>query len=84
MKGSHIVASKSTFYSDKNSSRLLTHDSGMLPALNDLHAQKNSEPSERIRRLIPFMTFYIPTTNADYVPYGPILNHMVINVMGYI
>lgn len=84
--GSHIiiVASKSTFYSDKNSSRLLTTDNGMLPALNSQNVQKNTEPSERTRRLIPFMTFYIPTTNADYVPYGPILNHMVMKLIGYL
>lgn len=74
-----IVASKSTFFNDKNSSRL--SDNGMLPPFNKGNVQINNEPMERYRRLIPFMALYIPTTNADFLPYGPITKHMVIKLI---
>lgn len=69
-----IVASMSVFHSDKNSSQLTKPDHG-LPIRR--YAQQHLEPLERTRRLIPYMTFYIPTTNGDYLPYGPITKQMV-------
>lgn len=65
----------SSFHNNKNSSQLSTPDNGM-PMRR--YAQRNLEPLERTRRLIPYMTFYIPTSNDHYLPYGPITKQMVI------
>lgn len=74
------VDSKSTsFFINKNSSR--SSDDGILPPFNNQNIRINNEPLDRFRRLIPFMAFYVPTTNADYLNYGPITNQMVTNLM---
>lgn len=61
----------SSFHGDKNS----TTENEMS---TDKNGQRNIEPVERMRRLIPYMTFYIPTQSRDYLPYGPITKQMVI------
>lgn len=68
----------SNFQSDKNSSQTSTAEGGVNFNKN---GQRNIESLERIRRLIPYMTFYIPTSSREYLPtspYGPISKPMVI------
>lgn len=72
-----IVASKSTSFNEKNNGQLV--DNGMLSPIANQNTPRTNEPLERFRRLIPFMAFYVPTTNADYLPYGPVTNQMVID-----
>lgn len=67
----------STIQSDKSDSRLSTPDTGT--PFSQQIVQRHAEPMERMRRLIPYMTFYIPTSNADYHPYGHITKQMVIH-----
>lgn len=60
----------SNFNSETNSSQTSTDT---VPF--NKNGQQNIESGERMRRLIPYMTFYIPTSNRDYLhtsPYGPI------------
>ncbi|XP_031640677.1 uncharacterized protein LOC116352314 [Contarinia nasturtii] len=62
-----IVASMSNFHSDKHTNQTSTTENG-------LHFKWNSQridSAERIRRLIPYMTFYIPTSSRDYLPTSP-------------
>lgn len=44
------------------------------------HHKQNTEQSERIRRLIPYVAFYIPKPNRDYLSLSDInsYNQMVI------
>lgn len=66
----------SNFHSDKNSSQTSTDT---LPF--NKNGQRNGESAERMRRLIPYMTFYIPTSNREYLPtspYGPINNKPMV------
>lgn len=72
-----VVASMSHLHTDKNSNQTSTTDNGNIFNKNT----QRIEPVERIRRLIPYMTFYIPTANRDYLPtspYGPINKQTVI------
>lgn len=63
----------SNFHSDKHSNQTsTTAESGGI---------RNIDTAERMRRLIPYMTFYIPTSSRDYLPtspYAPVNKPMVI------
>lgn len=59
-----IVASVSNFKSNNQTS---TSDNGV-PYKRNI---QRVEPLERMRRLIPYMTFYIPTPNREYLPTAP-------------
>lgn len=58
------VASVSNFKSNNQTS---TSDNG-IPYNRNI---QRVEPLERMRRLIPYMTFYIPTSNREYLPTAP-------------
>lgn len=67
----------SNFQSDKNNNQTTTAEGGIVINKND---QRNIDALERMRRLIPYMTFYIPTSRREYLPtspYGPINKPMV-------
>lgn len=62
-----VVASMSSFQSDQNSNKTSTPDNG---APFNKNTQR-VEPLGRMRRLIPYMTFYVPTSNREYLPTSP-------------
>ncbi|XP_055313241.1 uncharacterized protein LOC129574799 isoform X2 [Sitodiplosis mosellana] len=64
-----IVASMSNFHSEKHSNHTsTTAESGVSFNRN---GQRNIDTAERMRRLIPYMTFYIPTSSREYLPTSP-------------
>lgn len=70
----------SNFHSDKPSNQTSTPaETGGIPF--NRNGQRSMDTAERMRRLIPYMTFYIPTSSRDYLPtspYAPVNKPMVI------
>lgn len=69
----------SNFHSDKHNNQTSTTPETGIPF--NRNGQRSIDTVERMRRLIPYMTFYIPTSNREYLPtspYAPINKPMVI------